>query len=376
MRLYLIIIMDENYIPLETQSQANTPVTPSEPEGSKGKEKRHSKGLITAKRWTPIATQRNRKPQNSASIQGKPTLTTCTWKITIINPIVTSKGKLPKLADKKLVQGIRPWLPKEPTIRQEGFSRTRRPGRGHLGHSGGWQDTEGNQTHPAIHFPIQHKPQTRRLERYGSRSSAPPTPQRFISMEKGQKKVQAGIPLGRTRSKLTEDLSQRDTLQRPYGNHQRLESNQAVQTAGGEGKQDKGESSYYPSNRRKTDQERAYSDSLSLTRSRPNQLSSGFKPFRNQQISGQESPFFTIPGSFQEKTRIQGKKQDHLQPEEERVRPNDPEAVGLGERSAKEPQVAVHNSRISSSLKRNITPTQIEHNVFTPETNLNCKVCL
>ncbi|MBW0564739.1 hypothetical protein O181_104454 [Austropuccinia psidii MF-1] len=61
----------------------------------------------------------------------------------------------------------------------------------------------------------------------------------------------------------------------------------------------------------------------------------GFTPFRNQQISGQESPLFTIPGKVQEKTRLQGQKQDHLQPEEERVRPNDPKAVGLGERSAK-----------------------------------------
>ncbi|MBW0582797.1 hypothetical protein O181_122512, partial [Austropuccinia psidii MF-1] len=55
--------------------------------------------------WTPIATQRNRKPQNSASIQGQPTLTTCTGKITIINPVATSKGKFPKSADKEIVQG-------------------------------------------------------------------------------------------------------------------------------------------------------------------------------------------------------------------------------------------------------------------------------
>ncbi|MBW0518484.1 hypothetical protein O181_058199 [Austropuccinia psidii MF-1] len=48
-----------------------------------------------------------------------------------------------------------------------GLSRTRRPGRGHLGNSGGWQDTEGNHTHSAIHFPIQQEPQTRGLERYG-----------------------------------------------------------------------------------------------------------------------------------------------------------------------------------------------------------------
>ncbi|MBW0478716.1 hypothetical protein O181_018431 [Austropuccinia psidii MF-1] len=91
---------------------------------------------------------------------------------------------------------------------------------------------------------------------------------------------------------------------------------------------------------------------------------------QNQQISGQESPFFTIPGRFQEKTRIQGQKQDHLQPEEERVRPNVPEAVGFGERSAQEPEVVVNNSRISIPINRNITSTQIEHNVVTPESNL------
>ncbi|MBW0465681.1 hypothetical protein O181_005396 [Austropuccinia psidii MF-1] len=254
---------------------------------------------------------------------------------------------------------------------REGLSRTRRPVRGHLGNSGGWQDTEGNNIHPAINFPIQQEPQTRVLERHGSSSSAPPTPQRLISMEHGQKEVQHGIPLSRTWSNLPEDLSQRDRLQIPYGNNQRLESHQAVQTPGGEGKQDKGESSHYPSYRRTAYPDRAYSDSFRLTRSRPNKFSSGFTPFRNQQISGQESPFFTIPGSFQEKTRIKGKKQDHLQPEEERVRPNDPEAFGCGERSAQKPEVVINKYRISSSLNRNITPTQIEHNVFTPESNLN-----
>ncbi|MBW0505567.1 hypothetical protein O181_045282 [Austropuccinia psidii MF-1] len=50
---------------------------------------------------------------------------------------------------------------------REGLSRTRRPGRGHLGHSGGWQDIEGNNTHCAIHILIQQKPQTRGLEGYG-----------------------------------------------------------------------------------------------------------------------------------------------------------------------------------------------------------------
>ncbi|MBW0511330.1 hypothetical protein O181_051045 [Austropuccinia psidii MF-1] len=227
---------------------------------------------------------------------------------------------------------------------REGLSRSRRAGRGHLGHRGGWKAIEGNNTHSAIHIPIQQKPQARGLEGYASSSSAPPTPQRPLSMEHGQQEVQPSIPLGRTWRKLPEDLSQRDILQRPYGNNQRL---------------------------RTTDPDRAYSDSSRLTRSRQNQLSSGFTPFRNQQISGQESQFFTIPGSFQEKTRIQGQKQDHLQPEEERVRLNDPKAVGFCERCTQEPEVVVHNSRISSPINRNINPTKIEHNVFTPESNLN-----
>ncbi|MBW0547359.1 hypothetical protein O181_087074 [Austropuccinia psidii MF-1] len=107
-------------------------------------------------------------------------------------------------------------------VDREGLSRTRRPGRGHLGHSGGWNDIEGNRKNSAIHFEIQQKPQTRGLERYGSSSSAPPTPQRFISMKHGQQEVQHGIPLGITQSKLPEDLSQRDRLQRPYGNQKRL----------------------------------------------------------------------------------------------------------------------------------------------------------
>ncbi|MBW0485374.1 hypothetical protein O181_025089 [Austropuccinia psidii MF-1] len=81
---------------------------------------------------------------------------------------------------------------------REGFSRTRRPGGGHLGHSCGWQYIEGNHTHSAIHIPIQKKPQTRGLEGYGLSSSDPPTPQRLFSMEHGQQEVQTSIPLGRT----------------------------------------------------------------------------------------------------------------------------------------------------------------------------------
>ncbi|MBW0502152.1 hypothetical protein O181_041867 [Austropuccinia psidii MF-1] len=254
---------------------------------------------------------------------------------------------------------------------REGLSRTRRPGGRHLGHSGGWQDIKGNHTHSSIHIPNQTRPQKRGLEEYGSHSSAPPTPQRPSSMEHGQQEVQPSSPLGRTWSKFPEDISKRDRLKRPYDNNQRLEYRQTVQTPGGEGKQDKGESSHYPSYRRTTDPDREYSDSFRCTRSRPSKLSSGFPPFRNQKISGQESQFVIIPQSFQEKTRIKGQKQDLFEPKAERVRPNDPEAVGLGERSTQEPEIAVHTSRIISPINRNITTTQIEHNVDTPESSLN-----
>ncbi|MBW0503171.1 hypothetical protein O181_042886 [Austropuccinia psidii MF-1] len=128
---------------------------------------------------------------------------------------------------------------------REGFSRTRRSVGEHLGHSGGWQDIEGNHTHSAIDLPIKQNPQTRGMEGYESSSSAPPAPQRSYPMDNGQQEVQPRIPPGRTWSKFPVDMSQRDTLQRPYGKHQRLEPSQEVQTPGGEGNQDKGGSSHY-----------------------------------------------------------------------------------------------------------------------------------
>ncbi|MBW0496413.1 hypothetical protein O181_036128 [Austropuccinia psidii MF-1] len=100
--------------------------------------------------------------------------------------------------------------------------------------------------------------EARGLERHGSSSPAPPTPQGLIPMEHEQPEIQPGKSLGRTRSKFPEDLPQRDRLQRPDGNHQRLESHQAVQTPGDESKQDKEESSHYPSYRRTADPDRAY----------------------------------------------------------------------------------------------------------------------
>ncbi|MBW0484299.1 hypothetical protein O181_024014 [Austropuccinia psidii MF-1] len=74
-------------------------------------------------------------------------------------------------------------------------------------------------------------------------------------------------------------------------------------------------------------------------------------------------------GSPGEEKDTKGKK-DLFQPQKERVRPNDPEAFGLGEISTQEPEIAVNTSRISSPTNRNITPTQNEHNIVTPESNL------
>ncbi|MBW0488174.1 hypothetical protein O181_027889 [Austropuccinia psidii MF-1] len=87
-------------------SQGSTPVIPSGTEGNKVTGKGHSESLNTTKKWTPIATQRSRKPQQAASIQGKPTLIPCTGNSKVIKTVVTSKGKLQKAVKTKFLQGI------------------------------------------------------------------------------------------------------------------------------------------------------------------------------------------------------------------------------------------------------------------------------
>ncbi|MBW0468503.1 hypothetical protein O181_008218 [Austropuccinia psidii MF-1] len=170
------------------------------------------------------------------------------------------------------------------------------------------------------------------MDRYGSSSSAPPTPQRLISMEHGQQAVQPGIPLGRNWRKLPEDLSQRDRLQQPYCNHQRF------------------------------------------FQAHKEQAKSALQWLHTINKPTNQWPRVTILHTirnFPGEDKNTREKQDHLQPEEERVRPNDPEDVGFGERSEHKPEVVVINSRISSPINRKITPTQIENNVATPESNLN-----
>ncbi|MBW0527705.1 hypothetical protein O181_067420 [Austropuccinia psidii MF-1] len=66
-----------------------------------------------------------------------------------------------------------------------------------------------------------------------------------------------------------------------------------------------------------------------------------------------------------------GKNKTPFQPKAERVRTNDPKADGSGERSTQKPEIDVNTSRISRLTNKNIPPTQIKHNVVTPESNLN-----
>ncbi|MBW0487873.1 hypothetical protein O181_027588 [Austropuccinia psidii MF-1] len=102
---------------------------------------------------------------------------------------------------------------------RQGLFRNKIPGSGHHNR---WQSTEGNNTHNSIHLPIQQRPQTKGIKGYGSSSSSLPTPQRLFPMEHGQHKVQPSFTLGITWSRLPEDISQRDTLQKSYGKHQRM----------------------------------------------------------------------------------------------------------------------------------------------------------
>ncbi|MBW0475215.1 hypothetical protein O181_014930 [Austropuccinia psidii MF-1] len=207
---------------------------------------------------------------------------------------------------------------------------------------------QGNNGNATIHLPSEQEPYARGIKRYRSSSPTPPTPQRPVPMENRKQDVQPSITLGRTWIKMPEDMSQRDNLQRPYKNYKIWNPKRNFQTSIGKGRNNKCESRHYPSHRRPIEPEREYSDSFRLTGSgKVNQLPSGFTPLRIQKFSGKRSPFFTIPGCFQEKTRIQKQKNNFFQPEAEGVRPNDTESVEISERSEKEPEIAVYTAMSS-----------------------------
>ncbi|MBW0546878.1 hypothetical protein O181_086593 [Austropuccinia psidii MF-1] len=229
----------------------------------------------------------------------------------------------------------------------EGLSRTRIPGRGHLGHSSGWKDTEGNHTPLPLTFQFKTnlKPEDwKDMDQFLQLQQLLKDLFQWSMDNKRFNLASHWAELGETCQKICpKEIDFNDLMVITKGwnitrqfklldvRANRIRENQATI--------------------------QAIEEQLTQT--------------GHTQISGQQSPFFTIPQSFQEKKKIQGQKQDHLQPEEDRVRPYYPEAVGFSERNAQEPEVVVNNSRISSPLNRNITNTQIEHNVVTPESNLN-----
>ncbi|MBW0546107.1 hypothetical protein O181_085822 [Austropuccinia psidii MF-1] len=129
--------------------------------------------------------------------------------------------------------------------------------------------------------------------------------QRTSPMQNSRQGTQPRIALEKTCRKYSKDSPQRDILQRTY-------------------------------HRRAIEAGRAYSESLRLTRSgQPTKLPSSLTQFRNQQTSGQEAPYFPIPGDIQDRERIIVKEQDFFQPEAERVRPYETEIIGPSERIAK-----------------------------------------
>ncbi|MBW0581119.1 hypothetical protein O181_120834, partial [Austropuccinia psidii MF-1] len=325
---------EDNFIPLESQSQANTPVTPSEPEGSKGKGKRHSEGLITAKKWTPIATQKSRKPRNSASIQGKPTLITFTGKITIINPVITYKETL---ASKGTNQSTEKACPEPEDLEEDTLDTVV---------DEDWKDMDQVlQLHQLLKDLFQWSMDNKRfnLESHWEDLGAScqkiclkeidfkdlmiitkgwnPTRQ-FRLLEGRAKRIRENQA---TIQAIEEQLTQTGNTQIPSGSQ-------------GEGQISSPVASHHSETNRSVAKSHHYSHSQEVSRRRQ-----GHK----------------------------GKKQDLFSPKAERVRPSYQENVGLGEGSTQEPEVVLNHSRISSPLNRNITPTQIEHNTVSPESNLN-----
>ncbi|MBW0491010.1 hypothetical protein O181_030725 [Austropuccinia psidii MF-1] len=199
-------------------------------------------------------------------MQVKPTLTACKGKITIINPVVTSKGKFSKLADNKFVQGQ--------------FKET-------LDSKGTNQRTE----------------------------KACPEP---------------------------EDLEE-DTLETVVDGKALSEILTTLPFT-------------FQFNRNLKPED--WKDMVQVLQL--HQLHKDLFQWSMENKSGQESPFFTLPGGFQEKTRTQGKERYLFSLKAERVRPK-----------TQEQEVVVNHSRISSPLNRNITPTHIEHNAVSPESHLN-----
>ncbi|MBW0473521.1 hypothetical protein O181_013236 [Austropuccinia psidii MF-1] len=278
-----------------------TPVIPSDTEGNKHNGERCSEGIITTKKWTPISTQRARKPQSSASIQGKPTLITCIEQITIINPVVTSKGKFPKAVNKKSVQGTVKGIlesqgPNQRTDKD--CSETEEQGLDTL-------DTivDGKTLKEIIltlPFTFQFNRNLKPLD-YRDMDEVLQLHQLLKDLfQWGMDNKSFDLEshweeLGKSFQKIClKEISFTDLMVIAKGEN----CNRKFKLLEERATRIREKSCYYPSYRRTIKPYSSYSDSFMLTRSKPTRLPSCFTQFRQQNISDQESPFFTIPGSF------------------------------------------------------------------------------
>ncbi|MBW0538773.1 hypothetical protein O181_078488 [Austropuccinia psidii MF-1] len=317
-----------------------------------------------------MATQRSRKPRNSASIQGQAALTACTGKITIINPVVTSKGKLHKSEDNKCVQRT-----VKETLASKGSSQ--RTEKACLEPEHLEEDTldtvvDGKTMREitlTLPFTLQFN-RTLKTEDWKDMDQVLQLHQLLKdffqwSMDNKRFNLASQWPeLGAScwRKCLKEiDFKDLMVINKGWNPTRKLRILEARE------------------NRIMENQATIHAIDKQLTQTGPTQIPPGSQgagqissPVASHHSETNKSVTRSHHSSqFQEKTRIQGEKEDLFQSKEERVRPNDPEVVGFGEKSAQEPEAAVKHSGISSPINVNITPTQIEHNAVSPESNLN-----
>ncbi|MBW0549304.1 hypothetical protein O181_089019 [Austropuccinia psidii MF-1] len=133
---------------------------------------------------------------------------------------------------------------------------------------------------PPYTFQDGFQQQTSRNALHRTVCSNPSNLPRTSLMRNGRRGIQTRFQLQRTCRKYSEDVPQRDILQRTY-------------------------------HRQEMEPEITYSDPLRLMRTgSPTRLPSGFIPLRHQKISDQESPYFPILDRIQERKRIIRQEQD------------------------------------------------------------------
>ncbi|MBW0486963.1 hypothetical protein O181_026678 [Austropuccinia psidii MF-1] len=310
---------------------------------------------MTAKKWTPIATHRSKKPQNSASIQGEPTLTACTGKIKVIDRVLTSKGKLPKSVDNKFAQGT-----VKGTLESQGTSQ--RIDKACSGPEDQEQDTLDTVVDgKTLREIIPTLPFTFKLNR-----NLKPEDWKDMDHVHQLHQLLKNIFQWRKDNKSFNPESHWEELGASFHKICLKEipfKDLIVITKG-----------WNPTRKFRLLEERA-------TRIRENQATIHAIEEQLSQIGptlipsgsqGVDQPNYPV-ASHHSGTRRSVARSHHssqFQPKAERVRTDDPEADGLGERSTQEPEIVLNTSIISSPNNRNITPTHNKHSIVTPESNL------